>query len=58
MPRRVAQVRGNVPKVRITNGQIEERKYIETLNPQVRSLSRQSTQENIRSKRIANEINQ
>ena len=45
VPCRGAQVRGNVPKVRIANGQIEERKYIETVNPQVRILDRQSTQE-------------
>ena len=43
-----AQVRGNVPKVRIATWSKEkkERSNIETVNPQVRSLIRQSTQIN------------
>ena len=41
MPRRGAQVRGNVPKVRIVKWSIEkERIIIENKNPQVRSLIR------------------
>ena len=51
VPRRDAQVRGNVPKVRIASSQQKERNNnIETLNPQVRSLNRQSTQRNKKSK--------
>ena len=58
MPRGGAQVRGNVPNVRIATWSKERSNNIETVNPQVRSQCRQYTRKEIKKEMKSNNVKQ